>query len=59
MSGNGNGEDVGTLTADCGYYYCSTNPCGLGGLKTVEYCYEPEVFGGDLIGTHCGCGYYS
>ena len=38
--------------SDCVYRWCSNNSCGLGGLQTIEYCYDGDQ---NIIATRCGC----
>ncbi|MBB2482584.1 MULTISPECIES: hypothetical protein [Heyndrickxia] len=52
-------NEVKPMGADCDTVYCANDPCGPGRERDMEFCYEPKIFGGKLIATHCGCGYFN
>lgn len=49
-------DEFQPMTSDCEKIVCSTNPCGAGGVYTVEYCYAG--YPSEPPRTHCGCGFF-
>lgn len=46
-------EIVNPMSSDCSYKICTNNTCGLGGIRTIEYCYGYST--DDIIDVYCGC----